>query len=127
MEERKIRNQYLKIRISQEEMKALKKKYENSKALNFSSFVRAMLFKGYIVHIDQNELSIIRQAANSASNNINQIAIRANATGNVYQEDITEVRKLADQIIAPLLELNYKLTYLKKQKACENKYRKFVR
>ena len=56
MKDEKKRTLYLKVRVSPEEMAAIKKKFENSSMSCLSTFVRAMIFEGYIVHIDENEL-----------------------------------------------------------------------
>ena len=38
---------------------------------NLSEFVRAMIFEGYIVQINENELKEIHRIANIVANNIN--------------------------------------------------------
>lgn len=104
---------YLKVRVSPEEMDAIKRKFQNSGMSSLSEFVRDMIFEGYIVQIDKDELNKIGQVANNASNNINQIAIRANSMGNIYQEDIEKVKDLAHQIIHPLLFLQTRVLQFK--------------
>ena len=54
MKDEKKRTLYLKVRVSPEEMAAIKKKFENSGMSSLSGFVRVMIFEGYIVHIDEN-------------------------------------------------------------------------
>ena len=56
MEEKNKRNKYLKIRVSEEEMDAIKRKFQNSGMDTLSGFVRAMIFEGYIVQMDENEM-----------------------------------------------------------------------
>ena len=94
MKDEKKRTLYLKVRVSPEEMAAIKKKFENSGMSSLSTFVRAMIFEGYIVHIDENELKRLTVLANNIANNINQIAHRANVTNKVYKEDIEEIKEL---------------------------------
>lgn len=113
MKDENKRNLYLKIRVSQEEMDAIKRKFQNSGMSSLSGFVRAMIFEGYIVHIDGNELKEIGKLANNIANNINQIAARANATHNIYKEDIDEIKHLANQLWKPLLFLQSKVLQLK--------------
>ena len=113
MKDEKKRTLYLKVRVSPEEMAAIKKKFANSGMSSLSTFVRAMIFEGYIVHIDENELKRLTVLANNIANNINQIAHRANVTNKVYKEDIEEVKSLAGQIIDPLLFLQTKVLQLK--------------
>ena len=113
MKDEKKRTLYLKVRVSPEEMAAIKKKYANSGMSSLSGFVRAMIFEGYIVHIDENELKRLNVLANNIANNINQIAHRANVTNKVYKEDIEDIKSLADQLIQPLLFLQSKCLQLK--------------
>lgn len=114
MKDEKKRTLYLKVRVSPEEMAAIKRKFQNSGMSSLSTFVRAMIFEGYIVHIDENELKRLTVLANNIANNINQIAHRANVTNKVYKEDIEEVESLTGQIIDPLLFLQKKVLQLKR-------------
>ena len=114
MKDEKKRTLYLKVRVSPEEMAAIKKKFANSGMSSLSTFVRAMIFEGYIVHIDENELKRLTVLANNITNNINQIAHRANITQKVYKEDIEDVKSLADKLIQPLLFLQSKCLQLKR-------------
>ena len=104
----------MKVRVSPEEMDAIKRKFQNSGMDSLSEFVRAMIFEGYIVHIDGNELKETGRLANNIANNINQIAHRANVTNNVYKEDIKKIKHLANQLWRPLLFLQSKVTLLKR-------------
>lgn len=113
MKDENKRDLYLKVRVSQAEMDAIKKKFANSGMNTLSGFVRAMIFEGYIVHIDENTLKEIHRIANNVANNINQIAHRANVTNKVYKEDIDDIKSLADQLIQPLLFLQSKCLQLK--------------
>ena len=114
MEEESKRTLYLKVRVSPEEMTAIKKKFENSGMSNLSEFVRAMIFEGYIVHINENELNEIHRIANNVANKINQIAHRANVTKKVYKEDIDEIKELGDKLWRPLMFLQTKIANLKR-------------
>ncbi|MBO5264963.1 MAG: plasmid mobilization relaxosome protein MobC [Ruminococcus sp.] len=113
MKDENKRDLYLKVRVSQAEMDAIKRKFANSGMSTLSGFVRAMIFEGYIVHIDENTLKEIHRIANNVANNINQIAHRANVTQKVYKEDIEDIKSLADKLIQPLLFLQSKCLQLK--------------
>jgi hypothetical protein len=114
MKDENKRTLYLKIRVSPAEMDAIKRKFNNSGMDNLSEFVRAMIFEGYIAQIDGNELKKLDILANNIANNINQIALRVNSTHNVYQEDIDEIKHLANQLWRPLLFLERKVVQLKR-------------
>ncbi len=89
-------------------------KYQNSRMSSLSGFVRAMIFDGYIVHIDENELIRLTILANNIANNINQIAHRANITDKVYKKDIDEIKELGNKLWQPLLFLQSKVLQLKR-------------
>ncbi len=113
MKDEKKRTLYLKVRVSPEEMAAIKKKFENSGMSSLSTFVRAMIFEGYIVHIDENELKELTRIANNVANNINQIAVRVNSTENIYNNDIAEIKDGVNKLWQPLNFLQGKVLQLK--------------
>ena len=107
------RDLYLKIRVSREELDAIDRKFKNSGMSSRSDFVRAMIFEGYIVHIDENELQAIHKLASNIANNINQITVRFHDTGNIYAEDIAEIKDGVDRLWQPLIFLQTKIAKLK--------------
>lgn len=113
MKDENKRTLYLKVRVSPEEMDTIKRKFQNSKMDTLSGFIRAMIFEGYIVQMDVNELKKLSKLTNNIANNINQIAARINSTHNIYKEDIEEIKHLANQLWQPLLFLQNKVMQLK--------------
>ena len=113
MEKNNKRDLFLKIRVSQEEMDAVNRKFQNSGMKSKSDFIRAMIFQGYIVNIDENELKAIQRTMNGIATNINQIAVRVNSTGNAYKSDINEIKKGLNQIWQPLRFFQSQLLKLK--------------
>ncbi len=114
MKDENKRNLYLKVRVSQEEMDAIKRKYKNSGMDSLSGFVRAMIFEGYIVQMDGNELRQIHKLASNITNNINQIAVRVNRMGNIYADDIAEIKDEVNKLWQPLNFLQSKILQLGK-------------
>jgi hypothetical protein len=113
MKDENKRNLYLKVRVSPEEMDAIKKKFQNSGMDSLSGFVRAMIFEGYIVHIDENKLRQIYKLAGNIANNIYQIAVRVNSTVNIYNNDIAEIKESVNKLWQPLNFLQTKVLQLK--------------
>ena len=73
-----------------------------------------MIFEGYIVNFDEEKFDKIYRLVGSISNNINQIAVRANSTNNVYTEDIVNIKEGQDKIWQQLTSLQSKLLRLKR-------------
>ena len=57
-----------------------------------------MAIDGYIIQIDHSDIKKMTAELQKIGVNINQIAKRANATGNVYQEDIEEIKGALKEI-----------------------------
>ncbi len=113
MKDENKRNLYIKVRVSQEEMDAIKHKFQNSGMDSLSRFVRAMIFEGYIVQMDGNELRQIHKLASNIASSINQIAVRVNSAGKIYDNDIAEIKDGMDKLWQPLNFLQTKILQLK--------------
>ena len=104
----------MQIRLTQKEYEAIDRKFRNSGLRSRSEFIRAMIFEGYIVQMDGNELRGIYKLANSIANSINQIAVRVNSTSRVYDDDIRQIKDDLYRLWKPLLFLQNKLLQLKR-------------
>ncbi len=63
-----------------------------------STFLRRLILYGYVYDIDYSGLQDYNTTPGKTSSNLNQIAKRMNATGNVYKTDVEEVKKLMKQV-----------------------------
>ncbi len=81
-------NRYMQIRLTQEEYDAIEHKFRNSGLKSRSEFIRTMIFKGHIVHLNQTELQEIYRLVSTITNNVNQIAVGVNSMGKIYAENI---------------------------------------
>ena len=107
------RDLFIKFRVSQEELEAINKKFGNSGMKSKSDFIRTMILEGHIVVFSEQELKEIRRLVTNISANVNQIAIRANRTGAVYDDDIAEIREGINRIWQPLNYFQSQLLRLK--------------
>lgn len=51
-----------------------------------------MIFEGYIVQMGGNERWQIHTLTSNIASSINQIAVRVNSTGKIYDNDIAEIK-----------------------------------
>ena len=63
-----------------------------------SSFLRHLILYGFVYDIDYSDLRNYNATLGKIGSNLNQIAKRMNATGNVYKTDVEEVKKLMKQV-----------------------------
>ncbi len=93
--ERKIPIQ---IYLNEDEDYILTQKQKASGMKDKSSFLRHLIIYGYVYDIDYTELREYNSALAKIGNNLNQIAKRMNATGNVYEADVKEVKELMQKV-----------------------------
>lgn len=63
-----------------------------------SAFLRRLILYGFVYDLDYSELREYNSALGKIGNNLNQIAKRMNATGNVYAADVKEVKELMKKV-----------------------------
>ena len=94
------RNRYIekKIRLRPDENNYIKNKMDNAGRKNFNAFALEMLIQGQVNIVDFKSLSDLKIAIDRVGKNINQIAKKANETGDVSKSDIDETKKLLKEI-----------------------------
>lgn len=78
--------------LSQDEYDIIRQRMEEAGTQNMSAFIRKMAMNGYILHVDLSPVRELVSLQRRCSNNLNQIAIHANAYG-VYQSEISALQK----------------------------------
>ncbi|MGN0545958.1 MAG: plasmid mobilization protein [Acutalibacteraceae bacterium] len=79
--------------VTEEEKNFIESKMKQFGSLNRSAYLRKIALDGYIINLNIPELKEIVSLLRYSSNNINQIAMKVNATGAVFQNEIEEIRK----------------------------------
>lgn len=79
--------------MNEEEYEIFMDKFLKSKSDSQGKFIRKMLLNGIVLHFDENKAKTAFRLISNVANNINQIAVRVNSTGNIYAEDISEIQK----------------------------------
>ena len=92
------RNIILNLRVNKEEAEWIEQKFQKSGMKSKSDFIRMMIFQGQIIKVSDDFVRDFRRKYTSVSNNINQIALRLNASGNIYAEDIAEIKNGVNEI-----------------------------
>ena len=92
------RQNELKIYLSDDEQYILEQKWKASNTKSKSTFIRHLILYGYVYDVNYEHLQEYNTILSRIGNNLNQIAKRMNATGNVYEADIKEVKELMKQV-----------------------------
>ncbi len=92
------RKNELKLYLSDDEQYILEQKVKISGMKSKSAFLRRLILYGFVYDIDYSYLRDYNAALGKIGGNLNQIAKRMNATGNVYKADVEEVKRLMKQV-----------------------------
>lgn len=96
--ENRYRHNRISLRFSDDEFFILKEKMRLSGEKSMNSFFRKLLLRGYVYQIDMSEYMTFNTHLSRIDSSLNQIARRVNATGNLYKDDIAEIRKDMEEI-----------------------------
>ncbi|MDY2834308.1 MAG: plasmid mobilization relaxosome protein MobC [Candidatus Aphodomonas sp.] len=88
----------VKFFVDEKEQALIKKKMEQAGIENMSAYIRKTVIDGHIVKLDMPELRELTLRMKSISNSENQIAKRVNQTGNLYETELTEIKKNQEEI-----------------------------
>lgn len=95
---RRTRQNELKIMLNDDELYILERKLKQSNINSKSAFIRHLILYGYVYDVDYSCLHEMNTLLANTSNNINQIAKRVNMTGNVYKDDLNEIKEIMEKI-----------------------------
>lgn len=88
----------IKFRVTEEERALIEQKMKLIPTDNMAAYLRKIAIDGYIIHVDHSDIKTMTAEIQKIGVNVNQIARRVNATGNVYAEDIAEIKGALEEI-----------------------------
>ena len=80
------------FKVSPEEKAVIDKKMEQLGTHNQRAYLRKMAVDGYVVQVDMTDVKELAVLLRNCANNLNQIARRVNGTGNLYEEDVADLK-----------------------------------
>jgi len=86
------------FRVTEEEQQMIKRRQAQTNIRNLRAYLLKMAIDGRVIEINLTEVNECSRLLRNISNNINQIAKRANETGNVYDEDMREIKLRQSEI-----------------------------
>lgn len=81
------------VRVTQEEKAEILKNMESVGISNLSVYARKMMLNGQVIHADFTEIKELSRQLGYLARNINQIALRANETRNLYKSDVEDLQR----------------------------------
>ena len=82
----------MKFRVTEAERDLITEKMAAANIRNREAYLRKMVLDGYVVRLDLANVRKMVSLLSNATNNLNQIAKRANETRSIYQSDIVDLQ-----------------------------------
>ena len=92
------RNIVIRFRVTPEEREMIESKMAQFGTTNMAAYLRKISIDGYVVRLDLPELHEMVSLLRRSSNNLNQIAKRMNAHGQIYETEIDEIIQKQDEL-----------------------------
>jgi len=92
------RNINMGFRVTEEEQQWIRRRMAQTKIRNLRAYLLKMAVDGYVLNLDLTDVNECSRLLRNVSNNVNQIAKRANETGNIYQIDLDDVKIRLDEV-----------------------------
>ena len=107
------KNHVITFKVSDEELEKIEDKFRLAGGKSMSRFIRQMILEGMVIVFSDEKLNKLISLVGNIANNINQIAVRVNSTGNVYADDMKQIQEEMSEIWR---QLNYFQSLLQKLK-----------
>ena len=88
----------IKVPITRGQLDMIHERMKEAKTDNRSAYIRKMALDGFFLEMDDAPIKEMNRLLRSISNNFNQVAKRANSSGNVYETDLLDMAKKMNQI-----------------------------
>ena len=86
------------LRLTDQEREMIEQKMKRAGFPTMSTYLRKMAIDGYIMTLNLPEIKEMITLLRCSSNNLNQIAKKANATGMVFEDDLKEIKSMQCEI-----------------------------
>ena len=97
---REKRDEIIILRTTKAEKNRIYEKMLSMGIRSLSAYIRKMALDGYCLNLDLPQLRRMAYLLQNCSNNLNQVAKRANENGKIYSADLADLRTRLDELIS---------------------------
>ena len=94
----RTRNHYINFRVTEQEREMIDRRMAQTGITNRRAYLLKMAVDGRVIHVELESVKEMVRLLSNATNNINQIARRANETGSIYAADLDELCGRYDEL-----------------------------
>lgn len=92
------RNYVIKFKVTDEEKKFIIQKAKLAECPSTSAYIRKMAITGVIVKYENQDIKKLIKSLSGIQRNINQMAMRVNATNRIYDDDFDYMKEVLNDI-----------------------------
>lgn len=104
------RDQDVHFLASREEVERIHQKMDEIGVRSMGAYLRKMALDGYCINLDLQDVKELVSLLRRCSNNLNQYAKQANATGSIYEADIKDLQERLEEIWGGMKEMLVRLS-----------------
>ena len=93
------RDETIILRLTKTEKNRIYEKMFSMGIRSLSAYIRKMALDGYCLNLDLPQLRRMAYLLQNCSSNLNQVAKRANESGQIYSADLSDLRTRLDELI----------------------------
>ena len=105
-----MRDHCINFAVTEREREMIDQRMALTGMTNRRAYLLKMALEGQVVRLELDSVKEMVRLLSNATNNINQIAKRANTTGSIYAADLDELRLRYDEIWGQAKEILRKLS-----------------
>ena len=117
IEKQKIKNRkrshYMSFCVTEQEREMIERRMAQTGIKSLRAYMLKMAVDGRVIHVEFDSVKEMVRLLSNATNNINQIAHRANETSNIYRKDLEELRGHYDELWTQAKTILRKLAEIK--------------
>ena len=98
------------IKMTNKEYEIIRGKMQDAGVVNMSAFMRKMAIDGYMILLDLSDVNEVVRLLKINSNNLNQVAKKANESGIIYIQDIRQLQNQQSEIWEAVKEILVRLS-----------------
>ncbi len=106
----KKRNIRMQFRVNEKEKSLIAENMSKIGTNNYEAYFRKMAINGYVIHLETNDVKELVRLLRVTSNSLNQLTKRVHETGNIYGEDIDDLKKSYKNMWDIAEEIMFKLS-----------------
>ena len=95
---KRTRNHCINFAVTEQEREMIDRRMAQTGITNRRAYLLKMAIDGRVIHIELESVREMVRLLSNATNNINQIAKRANETGSIYATDLDELSGRYEEI-----------------------------